>query len=161
MGTATGGIIGAMGVGQMRRLFFVATALVLAPAVVVLGLIVADWTEIHHRARDPLTAVALTIDRGDRLHYVGHLMLGRALDLCACADHVAADQYDRATWHARTARQLALVTYNRPRAPLEWVTDGAGAITSGARWGERGSLWLVGRLARLIEPGRDHGATRS
>lgn len=148
--TVPGAILAAMGVGQRRRLFVGAVVALLGPAVAVLSLIVADWTEVRHQTPDPLTSIEVTIDRGDRLHYVGHLFLGRVLDLCACATDVAADQYDRALWHTRTTRQLALVTYQRPRAPLEWVTDGAGIVVSGARWGERGSLWLTARLARLV-----------
>jgi hypothetical protein len=139
-----------MGVGWRGRLCLAAMAIVVSPVILALSLTVADWTEIRHRTRDPLTAVALTIDRGDRLHYVGHLMLGRALDLCACADALAADQYYRAAWHARTVRQLQLVTVARPRGPMAWVTDGAGIVTSGVHWGERGSLWLTGHLTHLI-----------
>jgi hypothetical protein len=59
------------------------------------------------------------------LHYVGHLVLGRALDLCGCAGDVAAEQYERARRHGRTARQRALVTSDRPRTLAEWVGDGA------------------------------------
>jgi hypothetical protein len=135
-----------------RRLFLAAVAAILVPVMVVVGLILADWTEVRHRAPDPLTGVALAIDHGDRLHYVGHLVLGRALDLCACADDLAAEQYERAAWHVRTARQLALITSGRPQAPVEWAEDGAGAIASGVRWGERGSLWVVKRLARSGTP---------
>ena len=159
-GAGADGILAGMNTGRMGRLFLTASTLGLVPTLVVSSLMVADSLEVRHRAPDLLAGVVLTIDRGDRLHFVGHLVLGRTLDLCACADHVAADQYERATWHARTARQLALVTSARPQAPTEWVADGAGAIVSGARWGQRGSLWLVGRLAWLVGPSPGYRAMR-
>ena len=149
-GVGVDGILAAMRVTWIGRLFLAGVALVLAPTLVLFSLIVSDWIEVRHRASAPVTGVMLTIDRGDRLHYVGHLMLGRVLDLCACAGELAADQYDRAAWHARTARQLALVTSGRPQAPAEWAADGAEAIASGARWGQRGSLWLLERIARFV-----------
>ena len=144
------GYLPSMGAGWRHRLFLAGLALSLVPVMTVLGLIVADWIELRHRAPDPVTGVVLTIDRGHRLHYVGHLLLGRALDLCACADTLAADQYYRAAWHARTVRQLQLVTVARPRGPKAWVTDGIGIVASGVHWGQRGSLWLTGHLTHLI-----------
>jgi hypothetical protein len=125
---------------------------VLLPAVVLGCLVFADWTQARHwnDGKDGLPGqLGAAIEYGDHLHYVGHLLLGRALDACACAEDVAADQYERAGWHGRTARQLALVTSDRPRTPPEWVGDGAGIVASGARWGWQGTLWLVARLTRF------------
>lgn len=125
----------------------------LLPAVVLGGLVLADWTQVRHwkDGRDGLSEqLGAAIEYGDHLHYVWHLALGRGLDLCGCARDVAADQYERAQWHGRTARQLALVTSDRPRTPAEWVGDGAGIAASGARWGWQGTLWLAVRLPRLV-----------
>jgi hypothetical protein len=123
------------------------------PAAVLGGLVFADWTQVRHRngGEDGLTGqLGAAIEYGDRLHYVGHLLLGRALDLCACAGDAAAEQYERAQWHGRTARQLALVTSSRPRSPAEWIGDSAGIVASGGRWGWQGTLWLASRLPRLV-----------
>jgi len=137
---------------RCRRLAW-GLVLVLLPAVVLGGLVFADWTQARHwnGGGDGFAGqLGAAIEYGDRLHYVGHLLLGRTLDLCACAEDVAAEQYKRAQWHGRTARQLALVTSDRPRTPAEWVGDGAGIVASGARWGRQGTLWLTARLPRLV-----------
>jgi hypothetical protein len=68
----------------------------------------------------PVLAVLQT---NDQLHYGVHLMLGRALGLCPCTRSLAAAQYSKATWHARTPRQMALVTSARPHTVESAVRD--------------------------------------
>ncbi len=133
-----------------RRCLGVGLVLAVVPAIVLGSLVFADWTQARHWEDGFPDQLGAAIEYGDHLHFVGHLLLGRVLDLCACARDVAADQYERAEWHGRTARQLALVTSDRPRSALEWVVDGAGIVASGARWGERGTLWLAARFTRVV-----------
>src|SRR5829696_3349580 len=81
------------------------SAIVLVPLTLIAGLVLADWREAPRTAPEFVPSVSWAIDRGDRLHYVGHLVLGRLLELCPCTAPMAADQYDRADAHARTTRQ--------------------------------------------------------
>jgi lysophospholipase L1-like esterase len=112
--------------------------------VLVACLIVADWAEEGRYRRPGLPAqVGWVIEHGDRLHYVGHLLLGRVLDLCPCTVELASDQYERADAHARTVRQRALVTYERPHTPRAVLSDFGEIVTDGLRWGKQGVTWLV------------------
>jgi hypothetical protein len=133
-----------------RRCLGAGLVLAVVPVIVLGSLVFADWTQARHWEDDFPGQLGAAIEYGDHLHFVGHLLLGRVLDLCACAHDVAADQYERAEWHGRTARQLALVTSDRPRSVSEWLGDGVGIVASGARWGARGTLWLAPRLTRVV-----------
>jgi hypothetical protein len=61
-----------------------------------------------------LARVALQVGHDDQVHYVGHLVAGRVLSLCSCTATLAERQYARGVYHARTPRQLALLTTARP-----------------------------------------------
>jgi hypothetical protein len=61
-----------------------------------------------------LADTALGVAHNDRVHYVGHLVAGRLLSLCACTQQAAQAQYARGMYHARTPRQAALLTTDRP-----------------------------------------------
>ena len=63
-----------------------------------------------------LTATALSIAHDDQVHYGGHLLAGRILALCPCTAQLAETQYARGMYHARTPRQLALLTTDRPHS---------------------------------------------
>src|SRR5687768_12231471 len=91
-------------------------AVIAMPRVVLVAcLIVADWAEKARYRRAGLPAqIDWAIEHGDRLHYVGHILLGRIFDLCPCTDGLADDQYDRAASHAWTVQHRALVTHERP-----------------------------------------------
>jgi hypothetical protein len=112
------------------------------------GLLVADWREARHERGRLLAQVAHALDRGDRLHYVMHLVIGRVADLCPCTRGFAEDQYARALYHARTARQEALVTTERPTSTGDVLVDAVGMLGSGIRWTFTASAWLVGRAVR-------------
>jgi hypothetical protein len=115
------------------------------PAVVLGCLIFADWTEARHWDNRLPQQVGDAIEYGDHLHFVSHLVLGRLLSLTPWTKAVAADQYDRASAHATTARQRALVTSDRPQSPSDALLDLVGIIASGLRWGQRGAAWLLVR----------------
>ena len=131
------------------RILLISLVMTLVPTIIVVAaLVVADWREARHRAPGVIPAVAHAVDRGDRLHYVGHLVLGRLFDACPCTESIAADQYHRADQHARTERQQALVTTARPDSMEEVPSDVVGIVMSGLRWGQGGAGWLLGRLTR-------------
>ena len=108
----------------------------------------ADWREARHEAGGSVPALARALDGGDRLHYVWHLGFGRLFALCPCTAPLAAEQYERAEWHTRTARQRALITSERPQTLPETLSDVGEIATSGLRWGRDGALWLLARLTR-------------
>lgn len=62
----------------------------------------------------PLRTFALQVAHDDQVHYVGHLFAGRVLSLSPYTVHLAEDQYSRGLYHARTPRQVALLTTARP-----------------------------------------------
>jgi lysophospholipase L1-like esterase len=128
----------------IRRCPLVRAVLAVPMVVLVACLIVADWAEEGRYRRAGFPAqVGWVIEHGDRLHYVGHLLLGRVLDLCPCTDELAADQYDGADAHARTVRQRALVTDERPHTPQAVLSDFGEILTGGLRWGKQGVTWLL------------------
>jgi hypothetical protein len=137
-----------MGKAFLGRWASVGVLIALVPLVTFSALLFADWREARHRAPGPLPSLGRALDRGDRLHYVGHLALGRLYDLCPCTERLAAEQYERAEWHTRTERQQALVTSERPRTLHTMLSDLGGIMTSGLRWGHQGTAWLLARLAR-------------
>jgi hypothetical protein len=120
----------------------------LLPTIVLGCLVFADWTQTRHwnDGTDGLPdQLGAAIEYGDHLHFVGHLVLGRLFDWVPWAQDIAADQYDRAGAHARTARQQALVTSERPQNTGEAVSDLGGIALSGLRWAYRGTTWLLMR----------------
>jgi hypothetical protein len=118
----------------------------------VAGIACADWLESPPQARTPVAQLVWVLDRGDRLHYVGHLALGRLLDLCPCTRAVADDQYRRALPHARTPRQSALVGDVRPRGLNARLVDAVDVAASGVRWGRRGAAWVSTHLTARFGP---------
>jgi len=61
----------------------------------------------------PATRVALDVAHNDRVHYVSHLVAGQVLSLCPCTANLAQSQLTKGMYHARTPRQVALLT-DRP-----------------------------------------------
>jgi hypothetical protein len=120
---------------------------VAASALVLGSLVFADWTESRHWSDSVPHQIELAIEHGDRLHYVGHLALGRLFDLGPGMEHLAIEQYWRAEAHATTERQLALVTSARPQTLETQVSDVGGITASGFRWAQRGTIWLLDRTA--------------
>jgi hypothetical protein len=128
-----------------RRFLLVSVMPIAASALVLGSLVFADWTESRHWSDSVLHQLELAIEHGDRLHYVGHLALGRLFDLSPGMAQLAADQYQRAAAHATTARQRALVTSERPQTLETLVSDVGGITVSGWRWAQRGATWLLER----------------
>jgi len=58
--------------------------------------------------------LAVRVARTDEVHYGGHLVAGRLLSLWPGGAELAENQYARGLYHARTARQTALLTTQRP-----------------------------------------------
>jgi hypothetical protein len=60
-----------------------------------------------------LAQATLNVAHDDQVHYVGHLVAGRLFSLCTCTLRLADEQYTRGLYHARTPRQVALLTTER------------------------------------------------
>jgi hypothetical protein len=58
--------------------------------------------------------MALRVARTDEVHYGGHLVAGRLFSLWPGGADMAEEQYTRGLYHARTPRQAALLTTQRP-----------------------------------------------
>jgi len=86
---------------------------------------------MHEAGRIPGLA---TLQTSDAVHYGVHLVAGRTLSLCPCTRDLAAEQYEKAMWHARTPHQWALLTIDRPRTPWEAITDALQLSASSLRW---------------------------
>jgi len=74
--------------------------------------------------------LAMRVAHDDQVHYGGHLVAGRLLSLWPGAADLAENQYARGLYHARTPRQTALLTTQRPtgaRAHLAEARMVAGA----------------------------------
>jgi hypothetical protein len=59
-------------------------------------------------------SLALRVAHTDEVHYGGHLVAGRLFSLLPGGAELAENQYARGLYHARTARQTALLTTQRP-----------------------------------------------
>jgi hypothetical protein len=57
---------------------------------------------------------AIGLARNNDVHYVGHLLAGRIFSLCPCTLRLAETHYVKGMYHARTPRQAALLTSQRP-----------------------------------------------
>jgi hypothetical protein len=64
-----------------------------------------------------LAQATLDIAHDDQVHYVGHLVAGRLFSLCPCTLRLADEQYTRGLYHARTPKQVALLTTERSASP--------------------------------------------
>jgi hypothetical protein len=137
-----------METGLVRRFALLAAGVAVIPVITFASLVVADWRETRHQVGGAVPALVRVFDAGDRLHYVWHLGFGRLFALCPCTERLATEQYERAEWHTRTARQQALITSERPRTLPEELSDIAEIAASGLRWGQDGALWLLARLTR-------------
>jgi hypothetical protein len=61
-----------------------------------------------------LASGAVTLAHDDQVHYAGHLVAGRILSLWPATARLAEVQYSRGMYHARTPREVALLTSERP-----------------------------------------------
>ena len=85
------------------------------------------------RQVDRYPAVAV-LQTKNAVHYDVHLLAGRTLSLCPCTRGLAAVQYSKAMWHARTQHQRALITTDRPRTVWALVSDTLQLGLSGIEW---------------------------
>ncbi len=123
------------GISLRLVLATILATLVLVP---IFGLALADYQDESVRGLGPISRARAVLENGDRTHYAFHLAVGRMLDLCSCTQSQADAQYWRASFHARTPRELMLVNQQRPATPIEWITDAADILTGGMRLGMRG-----------------------
>jgi len=86
---------------------------------------------LHQVDRYPAVAALQT---KNSVHYGAHLLAGRTLGLCPCTRGLAAVQYSKAMWHARTQHQRALITTDRPRTVWALVSDTLQLGVSGIQW---------------------------
>jgi hypothetical protein len=97
--------------------------LALLMAVIAVGLL--DSVDVGSgSARDSLPSRTLTVlQSSNQVHYAVHLLLGSALEVCPCTRTLAATQYSKASHHASTPRQMALVAADRPHGLGDTVRD--------------------------------------
>lgn len=60
--------------------------------------------------------LAVRVARTDEVHYGGHLIAGRLFGLWPGGAELAENQYVKGLYHARTPRQKALLTTQRPNS---------------------------------------------
>jgi plastocyanin len=89
--------------------------------------------------------VVAAVSNGDHLHYAFHVLAGRVLDICPCTRRAAAAQYYRATYHAITPRQRAVLAASPPRSADQWPTYVWGPFEVIGDWISDGLAWLGGR----------------
>jgi hypothetical protein len=136
--------------GLVRRVWLVGL-LLLAAALGLLLLAEVDSfvpAELGHttlsRAESRLDhLVPAAVRESDGLHYAAHLGAGRILSLCPCTRNAAAVQYDKATRHARSRHQLALVTTARPHRIGDALGDAFGLGVDAVKW----ASWRLRSLA--------------
>jgi hypothetical protein len=80
-----------------------------------------------------LASGALSLAHNDQVHYGGHLVAGRLLSLCPCTARLAETQYIRGTYHARTPKQLALLTTERPASVRARLAEAPALAASAIR----------------------------
>jgi hypothetical protein len=123
--------------GGLGLLLAAAVALVLFAGIATVALAVpAVHTVVLQRTARYPALVAFQSENA--VHYGAHLLAGRTLGLCPCTRGLAALQYSKAVWHARTPHQRALVTTKRPHTAWGMVSDAIQLAIGGLRWlGER------------------------
>jgi plastocyanin len=107
-------------------------------------LTLADVASPANRGPDLSGRVLAAISRGDHLHYAFHVLAGRVLDICPCTRRAAAAQYYRATYHAITPRQRAVIAASPPRSADQWLTYLWGPSAVIGDWIKDGMAWASG-----------------
>jgi plastocyanin len=128
-----------------RRLLLAGGVLVGLLFVSVVLLALADFTMAGNGSSDWRARAQWTWERGDRLHYAGHLAIGRVLDLCPCTRRAADAQYYYARFHAISPLQRQVVSNTRPAGPAAVAAYVVGPVAVGAEWLGDGLKWLGGQ----------------
>jgi plastocyanin len=122
-------------------------------------LIYADYSIAGNGSNDPSERLAWTLERGDHLHYAGHLLLARVFDLCPCSRRAADAQYYYAKFHAITPRQQEVLRNSRPGGFRGLGNYILGPFAVGFDWLGDGVFWLRGnRPARMLTVNLDQYA---
>jgi hypothetical protein len=77
--------------------------------------------------------LAVRVARTDEVHYGGHLVAGRLLSLWPGGADMAENQYARGLYHARTPRQAALLTTQRPSGARAHLAEARMVAAAAAR----------------------------
>jgi hypothetical protein len=109
----------------MRHWWRLLIAGLAAVLVVVVGVV---WPAAGRTALTPLDQ---TVRAHERLHFAIHLAAGRVFSICPCTRGLAREQYWKASMHAPTSMEEALVTSGRPQR----VRDGPGDLLVLTRYG--------------------------
>jgi plastocyanin len=111
----------------------------------------ADFSMAGNGSSDARAQAAWALDRGDHLHFAGHILLGRVFDLCPCTRRAAAAQYFYAKFHAVTPRQKSVATTTNPHNLRELATYFGGPFGVAFEWAGDGVSWLSGhRPSRTV-----------
>jgi uncharacterized membrane protein YedE/YeeE len=120
--------------------------------VVGLGLLAtSDYVGQASRISGTQNRLLWTLAHGDHLHFAVHMVAGRLLDLCPCTRHAAAVQYVRASYHAKTATELALVRNARPTSAHGWLAYTVAPAAVVVEWIGNGISWLAVIPSLLID----------
>jgi hypothetical protein len=126
----------------LARLLAAAMTLALL-GVVGLGLLAtSDYVGQASRISGTQHRLLWTLAHGDHLHFAVHMLAGRLLDVCPCTRRAAEVQYWRASYHARTATERALVRNARPSSAHGWVVYAVAPAVVAAEWIGNGVAWL-------------------
>lgn len=143
----------------LRRALVGVAALGFLSVVSLCLIMLADIQIAGNGSRDFGERLSWTIERGDHLHYAGHLVLGRIFDLCPCTRRAADAQYYHARFHATTLTQQAVLVTSRPGSLAGLGEYLIGPLRVGVEWIGDGIAWLRGnRPARIVLVGLDEFA---
>jgi len=122
-----------------------AILLVIGALANVLLLFYADFASAGNGSSDAGERARWAWERGDHLHYAGHLVLGRIFDLCPCSRNAAGAQYYYAKFHAVTPQQRAVVLNTKPSGAAELAHYFTGPVMVWFEWIGDGIAWLGGQ----------------
>ncbi|MDQ3811466.1 MAG: hypothetical protein M3336_14365 [Chloroflexota bacterium] len=129
----------------LRRGLLALTGVALLCGVAAALLFYADFETARTPSTRPRARAEWAVAHGDHLHFAGHVLLGRLLDLCPCTRGAASTQYAHARYHAVTPRQRTLLANTNPRTPAEWLDYATAPMAVGVDWLEDGLAWLGGQ----------------
>ncbi len=127
---------------MLARLLAAAMSVALL-GVVGLGLLAtSDYVGQASRISGTQNRLLWTFAHGDHLHFAVHMVAGRLLDFCPCTRQAARVQYWRASYHAKTATEAALVRNARPTTTHGWVVYAVAPAAVVGEWIGNGIVWL-------------------
>jgi len=114
-------------------------------AAIGLGLLFyADFSMAGNGSSDRRAQAAWALEHGDHLHFAGHLLAGRLLDVCPCTRRAAAAQYFYGRFHAVTPLQKSVIGNTNPHSIADVAAYLSGPFGVGFEWVGDGVSWLRG-----------------